>query len=355
MQLYRIDGLNLATPEINRDFILEDFDSVIWTDRYSAHGDFELEMPVRSFLSPGTQGVNALQNSLTGSLMLIENEEIVRNEEDGEPRVKLSGRSIEAFLENRNSKTDGNRDNEVLTGLPSEIIYDLVDRYCVNPSGASNVFPALAVDGTDPSGQSTVTLSIERGNVYTMVKDICDAYGLGFEIEPSSSTDVLNFKVYRGVDRSDPDSFLYREYSEDLGNLKNVTRFASSKSYKTHARMLGATTGEDVFSYPESLATGFKRRTLVVDATDINADGSMTGTQERAALAERGEQILKEVENRLVSVVDGEAFSDISFGLGDLVVLKSVANTRTNSIITERILASDSGGTLFYPSFEPVQ
>lgn len=345
---------------------LIDYDSLIWTDRYCAYGSFELNTPWTPNLARNLRSFKYLRQPESSSVMMVETAILERpSENPKESLVKVTGRSLEAFLENRSNLTYNQQDVVLRNGRRSAMVNDIVDEYLINGPSDVNDIPNMDVWDlglTDP----VVELTIERGQIYQMIVDLLQPINLGFRIYLRPITvgeGLLRFEVYEGNDWTVNDASLnnggYKEFSPDEDNLTDISTLESIANYKNHARMLGAKTGVDVYlpNIPPTVG-GFERRTLVVEAKDIGADSTTTVAEDQAALRLRGLEILNSPDNKYYNLVDGEAIFKpsefIGSGLGDVVWIQDMDGLKSRVRIAEKVWTSDATGDKLVPTFEAV-
>jgi len=343
--------------------VIDNYESFVWTERYSAYGDFTLVTQLDYYLQNLRQAEYIL-SSETSTVMMVETVERTKDETTGAPLVKVTGRDFCAFLDNRSSKSGTSalaKVNESFTGTMSDIIRYIVFKYVADPTLAgTNAIPGFSVvNAVSPQGGS-VTLNVARDTVYNMIKAMCDGMGYGFKINRNvSAPGTLTCFIYAGIDRSDPNASYYKVYSPDDDTFFDTHSVESIANYKNHARVLGAKTGIDVYTPGIGVTpTGIARRTLVVDASDVGPDNTTTAAQDQAVLSRRGLEALANQQNAYMYVVDGKTpqnnWNATYFGLGDIVWVKDDVGVKTKSRITEQIWSADASGPQFSPSFTAV-
>ena len=358
MDIYLTEG------DFRKKAILDEWESLIWTARYSAYGDFELKIKQSKYFLGDLRNYQYVLMSESDVVMQIETTKVERKT-DEENIVVISGTSIESFLANRNNKTDALREDQLLIGSSGYICNYLVDRYCINAgtAGAVNVIPNLIYDGAYPGDE--YTMYVPRGDIYDLVKTIADMDGLGFKIRISNAQ--LVFTTYYGADRTNHTAPNYRLYTPDDDTLLAPSLLESIANYKNHARVLGNKTGVDVYSPgTEPTVSGFNRRTLLIEATDIGSapdvdpsdEDYTTIEQDQAALRQRGWAELAKLENKYQRLIDGDIPQNMwdftEFKLGDIVWVKDNFNHQTKNRIVEQIWSVDKTGTKRNPTFELV-
>jgi hypothetical protein len=342
MDLYALDTETMLPGRI-----IDDYSSLIWTERYASYGEFKLTMPWDAFLARDLINLDFLKISTTPSIMMVESSSI-KKQSDGDNLVELSGRSIEAFLQYRSNKTTfGQSDGEALEGTPGEMCDYFVNTYCVEEStaGALNVIPHL-VAASGAVGEEQV-LTIPRGTIYDMVKSICDQFGLGFRIWSAAILpNSLAFEVYEGFDRTDPDSVQYKEYGPDNETLFNVSTFESIREWKNHARVINDTESEAIDVYlpgTSETVSGFDRRTIVLETENVFAYSL-------------GFLALRDSANKYQLLIDGEVprelWDSVEYTLGDKVMVKDNFESRMKARVSEIVWTSDETGLARVPTFE---
>lgn len=217
--------------------ICDTFSSLIWTERYSGYGDFELYLPAsmaninmfpRGFylwlIEPPVLDKTGQKIETHNDVMIIEKTELSTDIEDGDQLI-VSGRSLESLLlrrvipkKVRYESTD-----------PREIIKTILEENIVNPSEPSRRIPNFKIitndiedsngkviqdsnggnvkDSSQPLGPNDKRIYEFDGDyVYDAIKTICDDYDWGFSLDLKSDdhwkTSYLAFSTVYGVDRS---------------------------------------------------------------------------------------------------------------------------------------------------------
>lgn len=342
--------LMLAYNDLVPVRFVEEYESIIWTERYSGWGDFTLVVKESDILSEGLRNYKFLFSSESDRVMMIESFEQSGGVSD-ESMMTIKGRSLEAILEQRSNEML-NVDEINMAGPVGQMCVRLVDWYLVNPTNANDKIPNLSVESGYPLNP-IIRVRAKRATIYDSVKSLCDSAGLGFRIRKTTSG-LLVFGVYEGLDRTNVDSVAYRLYSEDMDNFENTKVTASISGYKNHARVIGSRTTVDTYAPGVSInVSGFDRRTLVVNASDVG-DENMTYPEEREILVQRGLEALTEDTHRNLRIVDGDVPSyawDPGTGLGSIVIVQDKYGYQSRMRVTEEILYSDTSGSRRIPTF----
>jgi hypothetical protein len=367
MDIYTLDQNFLRTDAI------DDFNSVIWTERYTKAGDVNLVVPLtRENISRLPEGRFL---GLRGSkeVMLIENALIEKNQ------LKVTGPSITQFLNNRVIRyTAAHADRYYNQSMPPEAMMGaLVNDMCIQGLGVSVDGPRQIIPGLDAALiEGTVTsapvqFAIPYGPIYDALVQIAETYQLGFQLYlESASTTVyyLLFRVYKGKDRTSGQSVNdVVRFSPNIDSLTNLKELRSISGYKNVAYAFapsnpvpGVTQSGVAYADGEAAtSTGFDRRILLVFADDLTTDkvgGSASVLL--SVLNQRAKDAL--ANNNYTKVVDGEVVPQAQYtygthyGLGDIVELQSLSGLLQKARVTEYIRSQDEKGERAYPTISVI-
>lgn len=216
MQAYLLDKQFFAKE------ILDEYDSFLWTDRYYECGEFE-------YYTGATQDkINAwtigryLKTSFSDRIMIIENRYIDTDNEDG-AKLKITGQSGEAILKRRVIIEKVTYDKN--TGV-QYVIKDLITKNFINPTDPKRKISNFIFE--DSTDQRITSLVLKKKKefygeeVYTVVQEMCEAYGIGFKVTLNDQNQFV-FKLYMGYDRSYTQSTLpWVIFSPEFDNLANT-------------------------------------------------------------------------------------------------------------------------------------
>lgn len=357
MEVYILDSL------YRRVAVVDNHISLIWTERFSDVGDFELQLNStlanRNLFRPGTR----LAMNESRRLMVVETVEDGTDAE-GRRTLKITGQSLEEILDDRVARgaLDDLTDTPkwVLTGTPGDIMREIFHDICITgvlDAGdiiagitESNVlFPTDTI--VEPS--DSITAELDPMTVLQAEKDIGNQYNLGFRIVWDFNTSNLYWDVYAGSDRTATQTTLPAViFSPDLDNLQNTKELTSVAVYKNVAYVFSPVGYEIVYPLDvDPSVAGFDRRVLLVRADDITDTIPADATTK---MIKRGLDEL--AKNRLYQAFDGEIsqFSQYAYfrdyNLGDLVEQRNTDGVTNQMQITEQIFVSDAEGERSYPT-----
>lgn len=356
MEVYTLDSL------YRRVEVVDKFESLIWTEKFNAFGDFQLTLPStlesRRLLASGTK----LAMNESYRVMTVETTEN-KIEADGTAMFTVKGRSLEMILEDRVARqTMTSLTTEpkwLISGVPAAVAREVFDHVIRDGSlslddkitllQVGSLFPASSIP--EPTDEIEVELLLM--SVYSAVKQVADAYNLGFRLVRNFDMGELYFDIYSGDDRTSSQSIKpVVIFSPDLDNLQNTTELATSASYKNCAYVFSPVGYEIVFPLdvdPE--VSGFERKVISVSADDITDTDPLIAS---AKMIQRGREEL--AKNRKFAAFDGELNQNaqykygIDYNLGDLVEMRNSDGVTNNMQVTEQIFVSDREGERSYPT-----
>lgn len=267
----------ILNPSYEPVAVVEDYKSLIWTDRYNEAGEFELCASINSSFMPYVLEDNYLRNTDSEHLMIIEGIEFPDDETD-RTTVIITGRSFESVLDRRTipSAINVGKDQEV--GAFQRHVIGLLDsqfghQVSLRPS-TNEVEEIDIITNYDPRVvelEWSIPIEEEIGvDLYEWMTTYCQAYDLGFKFSYTGGNKI-SFMLYFGDDRSyNQRDNSWIVFSDALDNLISRRYVFDKKEYKN----IAIVRGEDTSSGTKTLVTvgdtdtsGLDRRFLYVDAT----------------------------------------------------------------------------------------
>lgn len=351
---------------LQRDQVIEGFESFIWAERYSSWGDFQVvtksTYPNRQLLTTGT--LIAMKNSRR---VMITDTVVDETAEDGTRNLTVTGKSLESLLDDRVAMpavTDTTTTPAwVVTDTPGNVARYMFQQICVaGVLNAGDTIPfyhsgALLPAGNIPEESSLITVSAPPDTLYNTIKKICDTYFLGFRIIKNGDAGELYFEVYTGSDKTSGQLSLKPViFAPDMDNLENGTLLTSTAPVKTVAYVYAQNGSRVVYAVGANIdADGTDRRVLL-----INSSNTLDAGIELDDALEAEAQIAL-ANQRLVYAFDGELPQDIpyvygvDYDLGDLVEERNGDGYGNQMIVTEQIFSSDKTGHRSYPTLSVKQ
>jgi hypothetical protein len=345
MELYVLDSLN------RRQYVIDQFLTSIWTERWQAYGDFELHIPStfgpRSLLKPDTW----LALNRSNYVMRVES---VEDDwaTDGSRILIIKGRSIEALMDDRAAP------RATWTEAPALIARNMFHLTCVSGTwDIGDIIPGVVEGSFMPASTiaepaDAITILIDKITTLSdgVITQICAKYDLGFRLLRQDSTGELYFEIYAGSDRTTGQTTLppvvFGTQLDNLQNTKELTDITKAKNVAYVQQVSGASQivyGDGV----DPTVDSFERRVLIVDASGITSPTT-------AQLTQAGLEALAAA--RTSYLFDGEVSQQsqyqygTDYNLGDLVEQRNSDGVVSNMRVTEQIFIQDNTGEKSYPT-----
>ena len=215
--------------------VLDSFESFIWTERYSGHGEFEIYIPATEELLNKLQQDYYVTLKESDKVMIIEDRRIEWDAETGAYLI-ISGKSLESIPDRRVIL-----EQTAITGNLQNGIQTLLNESIISPTDANRTISNFIFTASADTDITSLTIDTQYlfDNLYSVIKEICDAENLGFKITLNTS-DQFVFELYSGKDRSyDQLTLPYVVFSPDFDNILNGEYENSKSLFKTFTIIFG--------------------------------------------------------------------------------------------------------------------
>jgi hypothetical protein len=219
-----------------------------------------------------------------------------------------------------------------------------------------NEWPYLTITTDIPAGGTEVARTIKRTNLHKALVDLLAIDQIGVRVIRPAPGDVnTTLLVHKGVDRSAELVFSY-----DTGEIESADYLWTNKASKNAAFV----SGKWVQVWVEGPETGYSRRVMEVDASDIDnsysaapAGGDLTAVV--AAMTQRGNDAISAQND--ISLTKAEVSREVNqsqyrvdFSVGDLVTIQGDYNEVSTMRISEYVEIEDQNGYIGYPTLTMV-
>jgi hypothetical protein len=363
MDLITLDAQNHESK------LIENYDSLIWTERYNTVGDFQLLTGnIDQFMEALPEGTVVSLRETTVP-MIVETHEIVRKKNAPE-QLKITGRDYCSVLDRRvaiQGVVGALGDWKVVAKIPSDVAHYIIYKICVEGIlDAKDIFPGDKIQFITPDDYLESTgpnreFTVSRAKLLTAVVGLLQTearedptttppspavvpHGIR-AIRPNSAGTAIGIQIYVGTDRSADINF---DATRDL--LDDGRYLFSKVGSATDAYLLGAT-GSVKMAKGDG-ATGLDRRVILVD-------GTTSGSDSLDALKNEGARALSLAHE--TALFDGSINEDLSpytynvdYFLGDIVRTEGDYGLDTKSRVTEYIRSEDATGSKAYPTLSAI-
>lgn len=351
--------LYIANTEFENIFVLDSYNSLIWTDRYNSYGDFEIYTNMNISLLEYLKQDYYIRRDGSEYVMIIEKILIKSDVEEGDKLI-VSGRSLESILDRRiiwGQKT--------VTGNLQDAIETLLNENIISPSKPERKIDNFIFEESTDEIITSLTIDAQYvgDNLYDVIKKICEERSIGFKITLNDNNQFV-FKLYSGVDRSyEQTDNPYVVFSPSFDNLLSTNYMESKSSYKNVSLVGGEGEGSARKFTSVGNSSGMDRRELFSDASSISSeqeDGTTLSDAEYTyLLRQKGNEDLS--ENAVVVSMDGEAETQIMFKYGedfyngDIVQVIDAYGHDVRARVYEIVTSEDESGFSVYPTFTMIE
>jgi hypothetical protein len=265
--------------QLRRDALIEDFESFIWTERYSAFGDFQIV--TKTTYNARQQLVPDTLMGMKGSDRIMQIKTVSDDTDDqGARKLTVTGKSIEAWLDDRVAfgviGGTGNNPGWTVTGRPADVIRSMFNLICVqcildpNDTISYYVNGTISQPGDIPEPDSSITVVAQPDTLYNTIKQVADTYGIGFRFVKNQDLGQIYFEVYMGSDRTTgQENNTPIIFDQQLDNLVKPSYLTSTELIKTVAYVIASNGAVVVYATDaDPDASGSDRRVLLVNSSN---------------------------------------------------------------------------------------
>ncbi len=254
--------------------IVESFEYLRWTRRYSACGAFELKAIATPENTALLQIGNYLWKSDDEEAGIIEHLELLQADKD---TIIASGRFATSLLARRIIWG-----TELLNGTLSVCVQTLLNHHVISPSDSNRRIDFISCSNAAVS--TPVNTQISYKNLMDAVASLCDAADAGIKTVFNPASKAFTVTLYAGAASQ---AVFSREYE----NLTEQTYTQNNASYANTALVGGEGEGADRVMVTIVSGSEENRREIFVDAKDLQSQDFDDYT---AALTFRGQSKLSE-------------------------------------------------------------
>lgn len=350
MNLYVLD------QNFTRIAVIDDYESILWVDRYNEPGEFEIYAAVTSDMLQYPIANNYIQIAESDRVMIVEDIGIESNSETGN-KIRVTGRSLESILGRRciTNTLD-------VSGKIQNSIKSIINANIIAPSDANRKISNFIFQDTSDAGIVNLTFEKQyRGNsVLEIVEEMCQNKNIGFKITLNDAKQFV-MTLYKGVDRSyDQNALPYVVFKPSFDNVISSDYKENSSSSRTfvyvHAQYFNQSQTVDVTRTAGS-GSGLLRKEHYTESSIVKKD-DMSLADYYAKLDQDARSVLS---NYKVSKSFSGKYDTTNmfkygedFNLGDIVQVANEYGMESTSRVTEYMWAVSNEGVEHYPTFTPI-
>ena len=348
MELYVLDkNLDLLG-------VIDNFETLIWTRKYTEPGKFQLNLPATEDNIILMQDENIIYRKDDVEGGVIDHIEYTVSDK-GEKKIAVSGKFVTSYLSRRINWGTIN-----YSGRVDLLMQKIVKDNCVSPAQYARKIPLLEI--VDTNYTDTISKQDSYSNLTDLLTDICSTKDFGYRVRINTreGTRYLAFEVYKGIDRSVNQSDISPTiFSLDMENILTENYIKDSKDYKNVALVAGEGEGTDRKLISINDSKELDRFEMYVDARDLQQtsnDETLTDTEYENVLIQRGIEKLSECKK--IETFEGTINTNannvykLDYDLGDIVTIYDKdLGIKLDTRITEIEETYEKGKVEIVPTF----
>lgn len=353
--------ISILNSNYKRQRLIENWSSLVWSERYSTNGDFEMVSPNISeivSLLPlgGPEDPPTLVAVDDSDVPMVVESHKIEKPKNGPPQITTTGRSFETVFDRRVTifsvasdmpRTETKIASTSVSGLVHNVASDIV--VTGTPNAKDKIPEINLLNSITGDAGDEVQYVIEPKELYEWMTETLalENYGLRAELGPSNTQ--IAVIIYNGVDRSK--EVVFDVALDQIDDASYILSKLGSKNV-----MITATKNGMEYSNTGTDPSGLSRRVAFQDLSSeisypVGADlTSLTINRGKVALAD----LLP------VALFSGGIAEDLSAGygstysLGDIVTLQGEYGLAQQARIAEFVRTQDNTGYKAYPTFESI-
>lgn len=355
--------LAVLNPSFQRERLVENWNSLIWTERHSKNGDFQLIshniaevltlLPLGDPLDPPT--LVAINDSKVP--MVVENHKIEKPK-NSIPQIVTTGRSFETVLDRRVTvyKDPGATLKRLVhtVNAPNAAVaaYEVAKDFVIDGDlSALDVIPEITLINSVGSAGTAEDFPVEPKELYAWMLETLalGKYGLRAEL-PATVGDIFII-IYEGTDRSGEDGVVF---SVALEQFEQASYLLTQTGYKNVMITSGQNGMEfaSIGTEPSGLARRVGFTNLETEIT-VPAGADLTNLLINKGKVTLSDLLPTQLFSGGISTDIGAGYNDL-YSLGDLVTLQGEYGLSQTARIAEFVRTQDTTGTKAYPTFEAI-
>jgi Siphovirus ReqiPepy6 Gp37-like protein len=374
--------------------LVDDYSSLVWTERYLDYGEFQLNIPAQKAVRPFYPGTLFGIDS-SPCVMLAESQQESVNDE-GYPEIVITGRSAESILENRVLWAPHGSDltlartytyldaallyiwGGLLNGTTSDVGYTVARPAEISLN--SKITDAILTDSSPATSLTPQKITVALGQVGPKVREFLTKAGRGIRcVRPVSNVDgvqqisvdpangankglitrtpmsgvtwSLRFDVYSGIDHANPPpGYDVVYFSSEAGHLDDIDIKTTYKEFITNAVHSVDSTYYYGSSTPLETPHDFGVRHRYIDASQLVS--GLTPPEYVPIITKDQHDFYQTHPNR--AILDAKVTSGTPFvygqhyNLGDLVMMRHIDRER-RALVSEYTRIDDAEGFREFP------
>ena len=235
--------------------IVESFEYLRWTRRYSQCGSFELKAIATQENAELLKEGNIIWKNDDEEAGIIEHLSLSQTDQEF---ITVSGRFATSFLARRIVWQ-----TEKLSGDISDCVEQLIENNLINPSDVARKISGISF--SSPSLDIPISTQISYRNLMDTVTELCEVSEVGIKTIFTPETGVFTIMLYKGTESQ-------AVFSKEYENLTEQVYTVSAADFANTALIGGEGEGAERTFVAITSGSGETRHEIFVDAKDLRAE-----------------------------------------------------------------------------------
>lgn len=235
--------------------IVESFEYLRWTRRYSQCGSFELKAIATQENAELLKEGNIIWKNDDEEAGIIEHLSLSQTDQEF---ITVSGRFATSFLARRIVWQ-----TEKLSGDISDCVEQLIENNLINPSDVARKISGISF--SSPSLDIPISTQISYRNLMDAVTELCEVSEVGIKTIFTPETGVFTIMLYKGTESQ-------AVFSKEYENLTEQVYTVSAADFANTALVGGEGEGAERTFVAITSGSGETRHEIFVDAKDLRAE-----------------------------------------------------------------------------------
>lgn len=235
--------------------IVESFEYLRWTRRYSQCGSFELKAIATQENTALLKEGNIIWKNDDEEAGIIEHLELSQTEQE---IITASGRFATSFLARRIVWQ-----TEKLSGDISICVEQLINNNLINPTDTARKISGISF--LSPNLNVPISTQVSYRNLMDVITELCEVSEVGIKTVFTPSTGILTVMLYMGIESQ-------AVFSKEYENLTEQIYTISAADYANTALVGGEGEGADRTFVAIASGSGEARHEIFIDAKDLRKD-----------------------------------------------------------------------------------
>jgi hypothetical protein len=235
--------------------IVESFEYLRWTRRYSQCGSFELKAIATQENAELLKEGNIIWKNDDEEAGIIEHLSLSQTDQEF---ITVSGRFATSFLARRIVWQ-----TEKLSGDISDCVEQLIENNLINPSDVARKISGISF--SSPSLDIPISTQISYRNLMDAVTELCEVSEVGIKTIFTPETGVFTIMLYKGTESQ-------AVFSKEYENLTEQVYTVSAADFANTALVGGEGEGAERTFVAITSGSGESRHEIFVDAKDLRAE-----------------------------------------------------------------------------------